>query len=106
MAAEQPTSDPNTAANAGTAQKHLERDQEREQALTKPYSYYEGKSKKVHAAMLEVWGGADFKEVAAKYKQTPEGMAVAFACFGKMAFDIAEEKGVARFPGISVRACY
>jgi hypothetical protein len=98
MASQQLASDPDTAANAGKAQNHLEHDQEREQALTKHYLYYEGKAKKVHAAMLEIWGGADFKEVATKYKQTPEGMAVAFACFGKMAFDIAEEKGVVRFP--------
>jgi hypothetical protein len=106
MASQQPTSNPNTAANAGTAKAPLERDHEREQALMKPSTYYEGKAKKVHAAMLEIWGGADLKDVAAKYKQTPEAMAIAFACFGKMVFDIAEEKGVVSTVIDSCRACY
>jgi hypothetical protein len=105
MASQQPTSDPNTAANAGTAKAHLDRNNEREQALLKPSTYYEGKAKKVHAAMLEIWGGADLKDVAAKYKQTPEAMAVAFACFGKMAFDIGQEKGVVSTVSDSVCAC-
>lgn len=66
----------------------------RDKALSKSPSYYESKSRKVHAAIKEVWSGASFTDVAKKYNQSPEALAVAFAVFGKEAFDIAEEKGV------------
>ena len=69
-------------------------DEQRTKALSKPVSFYESKSRSVHAAILEIWGGAPFLEVATKYKQTPENLASAIAVFAKQAMDLTREKGV------------
>ncbi len=63
-------------------------------ALSRSTDYYASKSRTVHAAILEVWNGTPFLEVATKYNQTPDVLASAFAVFGKQAIDIAREKGV------------
>ena len=67
-----------------------------ELALSRSTEYYAAKSKTVHAAVLEVWSGTPFLEVAKKYNQTPDVLATAIAVFGKQAIDIAREKGVVR----------
>lgn len=68
--------------------------EKREVALAKSTDYYASKSRTVHAAILEVWDGTPFLEVAKKYNQSPDVLASAFAVFGKQAIDIAREKGV------------
>ena len=68
----------------------------RELALSRSTEYYAVKSKTVHAAVLEVWSGTPFLEVAKKYNQTPDVLATAIAVFGKQSIDIAREKGVVR----------
>ena len=70
--------------------------EERHPALEKSIDYYASKSRSVHAAILEVWDGTPFLEVAKKYNQNPDVLASAFAVFGKQAIDIAREKGVVR----------
>lgn len=70
--------------------------EKRDLALAKSTDYYASKSRTVHAAILEVWDGTPFLEVAKKYNQSPDVLASAFAVFGKQAIDIAREKGVVR----------
>ena len=97
MSASTPPSNALSTRSAPYTREDTSGAEKRDVALAKSIDYYASKSRTVHAAILEVWSGTPFLEVAKKYKQSPDVLASAFAVFGKQAIDIAREKGVVRF---------